>query len=186
MNREFLESLGLEKEAVDTIMKEHGKSIQSVKQEEEEKDTTIQTLEAQLEQRDTDLEELKNKTLSDEDLKQQLEEMTNTYKTETQDLQDKLVDQKKQAEVRLAVTKAGAKNERAVMALLDQEQIKIDDDGVQGIKEQIEALQESDAYLFVPEHEPSGQGTIGGNPRRKGSSGPIDEFGKAVDKVLGK
>lgn len=33
MNREFLEKLGLEKEVIDKIMKEHGKTIQSVKPE---------------------------------------------------------------------------------------------------------------------------------------------------------
>ena len=31
MNREFLENLGLEKEVIDQIMKEHGKAIQSAK-----------------------------------------------------------------------------------------------------------------------------------------------------------
>ena len=31
MNREFLEGLGLEKSVIDSIMKEHGKTIQSVK-----------------------------------------------------------------------------------------------------------------------------------------------------------
>lgn len=33
MNREFLEGLGLEKSVIDSIMKEHGKAIQSVKPE---------------------------------------------------------------------------------------------------------------------------------------------------------
>lgn len=33
MNREFLEGLGLEKEVINEIMKEHGKTIQSVKPE---------------------------------------------------------------------------------------------------------------------------------------------------------
>lgn len=33
MNREYLEELGLEKEVIDSIMKEHGKTIQSVKPE---------------------------------------------------------------------------------------------------------------------------------------------------------
>ena len=33
MTREFLENLGLEKEVIDQIMKEHGKTIQSVKPE---------------------------------------------------------------------------------------------------------------------------------------------------------
>ena len=33
MNREFLEKLGLEKEVIDQIMKEHGLTIQKVKPE---------------------------------------------------------------------------------------------------------------------------------------------------------
>ena len=56
MNREFLEKLGLEKEVIDSIMKEHGKTIQSVKPEDyddikEENKTlkdTVATLETSL------------------------------------------------------------------------------------------------------------------------------------------
>lgn len=163
MNREFLEGLGIEKEQIDTIMKEHGKAVQSVKAEDAERETTIETLKSQLEERNNDLTELQSTIENEGDLKEQLKSMNEKYEEETANLQSKLANQRKQAEIRLGITKAGAKNERAVMALLNAEEIKVDDDGVHGLKEQVEQLQESDPYLFQSENEPSGQSTPGGN-----------------------
>lgn len=163
MNREFLEEIGIEKEQVDKIMKEHGKAIQSVKNEDEEAKTTIDTLEKQLEERNSDLKKLREAAEGNEDLEEQLQSMNEKYETEKSDLESRLAKQQKQAEIRLGITKAGAKNEKAVMALLDAESVKINDEGVQGLKDQIESLKESDPYLFKSENEPSGQAATGGN-----------------------
>ena len=163
MDRKLLEDLGLEKEAIDKVMAEHGKALNAKTTELEEAQTKATNLEAQLEERNNDIQELKKNATSDEDLKTKLEDLEAKYQTETEQLQTQLEQNKKLAEIRLNINKAGAKNEKAVMALLDQEQIKINDDGVQGLKEQIEALQETDAYLFKSENPPSGQSTLGGN-----------------------
>lgn len=56
MNREFLEKLGLEKEVVDQIMKEHGKAIQTAKPEDyDEIKKQKQSLEQQLQDLQTTL-----------------------------------------------------------------------------------------------------------------------------------
>lgn len=56
MNREFLEKLGLEKEVVDQIMKEHGKAIQAAKPEDyDEVKKQKQSLEQQLQDLQTTL-----------------------------------------------------------------------------------------------------------------------------------
>lgn len=56
MNREFLEKLGLEKEVVDQIMKEHGKAIQTAKPEDyDEVKKQKQSLEQQLQDLQTTL-----------------------------------------------------------------------------------------------------------------------------------
>lgn len=56
MNREFLERLGLEKEVVDQIMKEHGKAIQTAKPEDyDEVKKQKQSLEHQLQDLQTTL-----------------------------------------------------------------------------------------------------------------------------------
>lgn len=56
MNREFLEKLGLEKEVVDQIMKEHGKAIQTAKPEDyDEVKKQKQSLEKELQDLQTTL-----------------------------------------------------------------------------------------------------------------------------------
>lgn len=187
MNREFLESLELDKTVIDSIMKEHGKTIQAVKTDHAEKETTIETLKAQLEERNGDLEELRKNINNDNELKEQLETMSEKYENETSELQNKLAHQRKMAEIRLGITKAGARNEKAVLALLDAEQVQVDDSGVNGLKEQIESLQESDPYLFQSENEPSGQSTIGGNTGGRISKGTEKSaFAKASEKYIKK
>lgn len=64
MNREFLKELGLEDEAIESIMKEHGKAIQAVKPAE-------------------DYEELKEANAT---LEQQVQEMQGTLKTKENEL----------------------------------------------------------------------------------------------------
>ncbi len=75
MNRKFLEELGLEKEAIDSIMAEHGKAIQAVKPAEdyEELKDTNATLEKQLNDLQTTLESKETELGSIEDLKQENE-----------------------------------------------------------------------------------------------------------------
>ena len=68
-------------------------------------------------------------------------------------VQNQLIEQRKEMEIRLGITKAGARNEKAVMALLDTEAIQVEGDGVKGIEEQIKKLQETDAYLFGTDKE---------------------------------
>ena len=58
---------------------------------------------------------------------------------------------KKAEEERLlneAIIKSGAKNEKAVKALLELDKITVDKDGVKGLSEQIEGLKKSCDYLF--------------------------------------
>ncbi len=51
--------------------------------------------------------------------------------------------------IETALIKAGAKNKKAVRAMLDRESIKIDENGVVGgIDEQIKGLKKSDGYMF--------------------------------------
>ena len=138
MNREFLESLGLEKEAINSIMAEHGKAVQAAKSELEDAHTTTETLQEQLKEREAVIKELEEDSISSEELDK---------------VQNQLIEQRKEMEIRLGITKAGARNEKAVMALLDTEAIQVEGDGVKGIEEQIKKLQESDAYLFGTDKE---------------------------------
>ena len=80
MNREFLESLGLEKEAIDKVMAEHGKAVQAVKPAEghEQLKEELATLQKQLDDANSALES--ERTTLQEQI-QTLEKESNTYKT---------------------------------------------------------------------------------------------------------
>lgn len=80
MNREFLESLGLEKEAINSIMAEHGKAVQAVKPAEghEQLKEELATLQKQLDDANSTLE---NERTTLQEQIQALEKESNTYKT---------------------------------------------------------------------------------------------------------
>ena len=80
MNRDFLESLGLEKEAINSIMAEHGKAVQAVKPAEghEQLKEELATLQKQLDDANSTLES--ERTTLQEQI-QTLEKESNTYKT---------------------------------------------------------------------------------------------------------
>ena len=75
MNREFLEGLGLEKEVIDSIMKEHGKAIQAVKPADdyEELKSTNESLQGQLQQLQDTLDAKETELSGVEDIKQELQ-----------------------------------------------------------------------------------------------------------------
>src|SRR5690625_3096290 len=74
MNREFLEGLGLEKEVIESIMKEHGKAIQAVKPADdyEELKSTNESLQGQLQQLQETLDAKETELNGVEDIKQEL------------------------------------------------------------------------------------------------------------------
>ncbi|WP_394606815.1 phage scaffolding protein [Geobacillus thermoleovorans] len=61
MKREFLESLGLEKEVIDKLWPSMGKSVEAHKTKVDELKANLDDMKKQLEQRDNDLKQLKSK-----------------------------------------------------------------------------------------------------------------------------
>ncbi len=114
-----------------------------------------------------DKEELLALGLTEEQAEKVLLEMTELQKTvkerdkQLADLQEQNAEQEKAHQAELAQVKlnnaidnalaaAGAKNNKAVRALLDLSGVKLEEDGkLAGFAEQLEALQKSDGYLFA-------------------------------------
>ena len=170
MNREFLEGLGLEKEAIDKVMAEYGKSINSIK----EKADKVEGLEGQIadykqqiKDRDKQLEDLSKKVKDNEELTAEIERLKEENKKATNELQEKLDKQAFDFALEKSLTKAGAKNPKAVKALLNTENIKLDGETLLGLDDQLKQLKESDAYLFG-EDEPAG---LKGRKPRDGAGG---------------
>ena len=60
-----------------------------------------------------------------------------------------------------ALTNAKSKNNKALKALLDMDNIKYQEGKLEGLQEQIEALQKDASYLFDLETAPASTGGVG-------------------------
>lgn len=158
MNREFLKEQGLTDEQIEAVMKEHGKTINSIKDKADKVDgleSQIDDYKKQIKQRDEQLDELSKQAKDNEELTAEIERLKEENKTATEELQEKLEKQAFDFALERALNKAGAKNAKAVKALLDTESIKLDGETLLGLEDQLKELQESDPYLFGS-NEPAG------------------------------
>jgi hypothetical protein len=133
MNRDFLKGLGLEKEAIDTIMARHGSEIG-------DKETEITNLNKKITGLEDDIADLQDG--GDEELKGQLA----TLEKEKKDLEQQLADQSRQHKLETYVNSLGTKDAAYIMAKLDDVELK--DDEFIGIDERVEELKEAHPLLF--------------------------------------
>ena len=177
MNRDTLQKFGLSDEQVNQVMAEHGKDLEKSKGAESELEQLKQQntdLTSQIGDRDKQLKDLSGKADGNEELQSQIKALQESNKQSKTDYEANITKLKRDGAIELALREAKAKNPKAVRALLDGDTIKVDEDGVHGLKEQLEQLQTSDAYLFT---EPdTGNGgvkiTPSGNPSGGGSEIP--------------
>lgn len=145
MKREFLEGLGLEKEVIDKIMEENGKDINAEKAKVTAKDDEIKTLKEQV---DTANKEIKSyKDMNIDEIKQSVE----TWKTTAKEHEKAYEKLKNDTALKDAVRTYDTVDEDVLMKLIDRDSLKFSEDGISGLKEQIEGLKEDKPYLFKNE-----------------------------------
>lgn len=154
MTRKQLEDLGLSKEQVDSIMKINGEDIENAKSvsatEIKNLQTEIAGLNTQVKDRDAQLETLKASTGDAEAMKQQIATLQAENATAKQTHETEMNQLKIDFAVEKALTGASAKNVKAVKALLDLEDAKLDKDGnVKGLQEQIDKLTAGEDTKFL-------------------------------------
>ncbi|WP_285615073.1 phage scaffolding protein [Pseudobacillus badius] len=177
MNREALKELGLTDEQIDAVMKAHGQSVNTTKEELKTAQTEAQSLKDQLKERDTQLEELSAQSGNNEALKQQLEALKEANKQKAAEYEAKLHKQTYDYALDRALMGAKARNPLAVKALLDTDVIKLDGDKLLGLDDQLNKLRESDGYLFAGEAEPpKPSGYTPGSPQRGNTPKPKDAY----------
>lgn len=155
MKREFLKSLELSDEVIDKIMAENGNDINGLKAKQTELEAQINEYKTQVSERDKQLETLKKSAGDSESLKEQINKLQEDNKKASDAYEAKIAQMSIDNAVEVALLNAKAKNAKAVKALLDLTDVKIDGDVVKGLDKQIEKLKESDAYLFNGEAKPA-------------------------------
>lgn len=189
MKREFLTNLGLDDEMVEKIIVEHGKTVNKAKGDLESYKSQVEDLQSQLTDRDQQLKDLKGKAEGNDELQAEIDKLKAQNADAEKQRKQQLAEQSKQYQVKLAVQSTGAKNEKAVVALLDDNKITVDNEGnLYGLQEQLDELKESDGYLFgnvngLDYADPSQGNSQGSQPtqvddREKGQ--------KMYERILGK
>lgn len=154
MTRKQLEDLGLTKEQADSVMKINGDDIENAKgtaaTEIKNLQTEVKGLKTQVGDRDKQLETLKASAGDNADLKKQIEDLQTENATAKATHESELNQLKIDFAVEKALTGAKAKNIKAVKALLELGEAKLDKDGnVKGLDEQIEKLRSGDDTKFL-------------------------------------
>ena len=180
MKKEDLIALGVDEEVAKSIMALHGKTVTQLNAQvatlEGERDTAQQ----QLASNQTELDALKESAKGNEALTAQLADLQAKFDESKTNSENTIADLKKQSAIELALTQAGARNITAVKALLDADKLTISENGVEGLEEQLKAVQEANDYLFQQSPAEPGKPTIvtGGNPK-----GGSDEGKSIVQKI---
>lgn len=126
-------------------------------------------LKSQLDERDQQLTALQKQAKGNEELQKEIEQLQEKNKKVSEEYQQKLEKQAFDFALESALRDAKAKNIKAVKANLNVDGLKLSDDKVIGLDEQLAALKESDGYLFETEND-SPPGLAGRQPHGTSNS----------------
>ena len=146
MERKFLEELGLDKEAIDKIMAQHGKDIEAHKTSAETAAKDRDTYKGQLEDVSKKLKAFDGVDIAA--LRGEVDTLKTDMATKEAGFQSELSNRDFQALITAGITEAKGKNPKAIAALLDMDALKASKNQKEDAAAALKALAESDAYLF--------------------------------------
>ncbi|WNM55331.1 head scaffolding protein [Staphylococcus phage S-CoN_Ph27] len=179
MERKFLKDLGIEDEAIDKIMDEHGKATNQLRDQLNKNKNDLKEVK---EQRDEYQSKLKNNEFNEDKLNA-LQTKYDEALGKIEDYEGQLNTQSLEKDIIKRIPNAYDTDD--VLTLLNRDKFEYDDDGkVTNLDEVLDAFKEAKPNLFKDE---GGQSTIAtgeGKGEGKGESGGNDEGGNA-DKRYG-
>lgn len=157
--KEYLVSKGITEEQASTIVEGMPAEKYYLASEEKLDDRYTklkqqkEQLEEQLTSNQTELNTLKESAKDNTELTQQLTELQTKFDESEKNSIAAMADKDKSYAIQSALREANALDDSLVISLLDKDTIKVTDEGVQGLKEQLEQIKENKAFLFKQEDE---------------------------------
>ncbi len=188
--REDLRNIGVEDSKVEEVMSLHGKDVQQLqsnldvlKEKKQSAEQEVKLYKERVEEQNTKLEELRNQVNSGEDLNEKVKALQEANSQKDEQHKQEMNKVKLRYEIDKELDRTGARNKVAVMALVDQENVSLsDENGVQGLSEQLEKLKETDSYLFNDDNsQSSNQGGGNGSNEQNGTDGNTQGSGTNVN-----
>ncbi len=171
MNRAFLEGLGLEKDTIEKIMKEHGQSVESQKAKVTELTDEITSLKGVISEKERKIKDYEEKDLTELDKVKKLledkEKSLATLKDEFQSLKVNAEKEKIKFAFKSAAEKAGIAYVDDAMRLTDLDSLKLSEDGsVEGLEQLVTKLAEEKPFLLSSNPQLGNPSNPGGNGER--------------------
>ncbi|MDY8105901.1 phage scaffolding protein [Pediococcus pentosaceus] len=173
LTREFLKDLGVEGDSLEKIMAEVGKEhtndakVAELQSQVDSLKSSNEDLTSQVSARDDQLDELSKQAGNSKELSTKIDELKQANQESNAIYEAKIATINKNNKIDLALRDAGARNPKAVRALLDESKVSVDGDNIIGLADQLKSLEDSDSYLFQSKDDKPNQGihaTAGGNP----------------------
>ncbi|MEQ7217831.1 phage scaffolding protein [Vagococcus fluvialis] len=169
MKKEELIELGIDESVAKQVMAMHGKTITTLNSEVSTLTAERDSLQEQVTTNQTELDTLKESVKGNDELTQQLTDLQSKLDQSKSDSEVKLAAQQKDFAIKLALKDVNALDTDIVLSQLNTEMIQVTDKGLQGLKEQLESLQESKSFLFKQEEDPTIPKVVTpGNPKGAG------------------
>ena len=146
MNKEDLLKLGLTEEQAEKVLSVNAEQLKGFipKPRFDEVNNAKKQLEKDLKDRDVQLENLKNSSGDVETMKQTIENLQKDNKAAKDNFEAELAKFKLESAIDTTLLSSNVINTKAVKALLDMGEIKLDGEVLIGINEQIEALKKAE------------------------------------------
>lgn len=142
LKTEDLQAQGLTQEQINYVMAEYGKEVNPLKADRDTLRTQLQTAQSTLKSFEgVNVAELQGK----------ITQLTNDLAAKDTEYQQKLSDRDFNDTLKEAISAAGARNAKAVMALLNQESLKSSKNQKEDVQKALEAVKKDNDYLFQPE-----------------------------------
>lgn len=159
MKREFLEGLGLEKEAVDKIMAENGADLEREKAKTTAVKADLADAQGKLAADQTELESLKKANGDIAAIQQKLTDLQGKYDKDTGDLKGQLADRDYSDAITRAISSKNLKfsckaAERDFILRVKEKKLELKDGELTGLDDFIKAQKEADPEAFAPDKAP--------------------------------
>ncbi|MCL1896708.1 MAG: phage scaffolding protein [Clostridiales bacterium] len=189
MERKFLEDMKLDKDTVEKIMGEHGKTMEKQKQQVADITGERDGLKAQLADVATKLKSFDGVDVAA--LKGEVEKLKGDIAQKHADHQKEIAERDFSAVVKDEIAAAKGKNAKVIMANLDLEKLRGSKNQKEDVAAALKTLQESDGYLFgegepVSKDPPRPKVSTGGAHDDDGSGKPSSSNAKMNDMIRGK
>lgn len=156
--RDNLREIGIDEESLEKVMTLHGQEVQGLNDKVSQKESKLKELQSTVDsykednkQKDNELKDLQEKAKNGDDLQQTISDLRQANEDREKERQKEINDLKFNHNLENKLRDVGARNVKAVRALLDSENLKFNDEEneVIGLQDQLEKLRESDSYLFT-------------------------------------